>query len=48
VDGVDVELAVLTVDGELNRRGSSKRDNRFRKEEGLGRKEPSEVGGSSS
>lgn len=31
VDGVDVELDVLTVDEELNRRGSSKRDRRLRK-----------------
>ena len=45
VDGVDVELAVLTVDEELNRRGSSKRDRRFRKEADLGRKESDEVGG---
>lgn len=44
VDGVDVELVVLTVDEEPNRRGSSKRDRRLRKEVDLGRKESDEVG----
>jgi hypothetical protein len=44
VDGVDVELVVLTIDEELNRRGSSKRDRRLRKEVDLGRKESDEVG----
>lgn len=44
VDGVDVELVVLTVDDELNRRGSSKRDRRLRKEVDLGRRESGEVG----
>jgi hypothetical protein len=48
VEGEDVELAVLTVDEELKRRGNSKRDRRLRKEVDLGRKEPSEAGGSSS
>jgi len=48
VEGVDVELVVLAVDEELNRRGSSKRDRRLRKETDLGRKEVGEVGGSSS
>lgn len=47
VDGVDVELVVLTVDEELNRRGSSKRDRRLRKEPDLGRRESGEVGESS-
>ena len=47
VDGVDVELAVLTVDEELNRRGSSRRDRRLRKEVDLGRRESGEVGGPS-
>lgn len=47
VEGVDVELVVLTVDEELNRRGSSKRDKRLRKEVDLGRKEPGELGESS-
>lgn len=45
VEGVDVELVVLTVEDELNRRGSSKRDRRLRKEVDLGRKESGEVGG---
>ena len=44
VDGVDVELVVLTIDDELNRRGSSKRDRRLRKEVDLGRRESGEVG----
>jgi len=48
VEGVDVELVVLAVDEELNRRGSSKRDRRLRKETDLGRKEVGEAGGSSS
>lgn len=47
VDGVDVELVVLTVDEELNRRGSSKRDRRLRKEVDLRRRESDEVGESS-
>lgn len=44
---VDVELAVLTVEEELKRRGSSKRDRRLRKEADLGRKESDEGGVSS-
>lgn len=44
VDGVDVELVVLTADEELNKRGSSKKDKRFRKEVDLGRKESGGVG----
>lgn len=47
VEGLDVELAVLTVDEELNRRGSSKRDRRLRKEVDFGCKEAGEVGESS-
>lgn len=47
VEGVDVELVVLTVDEELNKRGRSKRDRRLRKEVDLGRKESGEVGESS-
>ena len=47
VDGVDAELVVLTVDEELKRRGSSKRDRRLRKEVDLGRKESDEAGRSS-
>lgn len=47
VEGVDVELAVLIVDEELNRRASSKRDSLLRKEVGLGRKESGDVGESS-
>ena len=47
VEGVDVELAVLIVDEELNRRASSKRDSRLRKEVDLGRKESGDVGESS-
>ena len=48
VEGVDVELVVLVVDEELNRRGSSKSDRRLRKETDLGRKEAGELGESSS
>lgn len=44
VDGVDVELVVLTVDEELNRRGRSRRDKRLRKEVVLGPSESGEVG----
>lgn len=44
VEGVDVELVVLTAEDELNRRGSSRRDRRLRKEDDLGRKESGEVG----
>jgi hypothetical protein len=44
VEGVDVELVVLAVDDELNRRGSSKKDRRLRKEVDLGRSESGEVG----
>jgi hypothetical protein len=44
VEGVDDELVVLTVDEELNRRGSSRRDRRLRNEMDLGRKESGEVG----
>ena len=47
VDGVDVELVMLTIDEELNRRGSSKRDKRLRKEVDLGRKESDGLGKSS-
>jgi len=47
VEGVDVELEVLAVDEELNKRGSSKRDRRLRKEMDLGRRESGEVGESS-
>ena len=47
VEGVDSELVVLTVDEELNRRGSSRRDRRLRKEMDLGRKESGKVGESS-
>jgi len=47
VEGADVELVVLVVDDELNRRGSSKRDSRLRKDMDLGRKESGEVGESS-
>lgn len=47
VEGVDVVLVVLAVDEELNRRGSSKRDRRLRKEVDLGRNESGEVGESS-
>jgi len=47
VEGVDVELVVLTVDEELNKRGSSKRDRRLRKEVDFGRNESGEVGESS-
>ena len=48
VEGVDIELVVLAVDEELNRRGSSKRDRRLRKEEeDLGRKESDDAGESS-
>jgi len=47
VEGVDVELVVLTVEEELNKRGSSKRDRRLRKEVDLGRKESGEIGESS-
>lgn len=45
MEGVDAELVVLTVDEELNRRGSSKRDRRLRKEVDLGRREAGEAGG---
>jgi hypothetical protein len=48
VEGVDVELVVLAVDDELNRRGSSNRERRLRKEVDLGRKESGEIGDSSS
>jgi hypothetical protein len=44
VDGVDVVLVVLTVEDELNKRGSSRRDRRLRKEVDLGRKESGEAG----
>jgi len=47
VEGVDVELVVLEMDEELNRRGSSKRDSRLRKEMDLARRESGEVGESS-
>ena len=47
VEGVDAELVVLTVEAELNRRGSSKKDRRLRKEVDLGRKESGEAGDSS-
>ena len=47
VEGVDAELVVLVVDEELNRRGSSKKDRRLRKEADLGRKESGEAGWSS-
>ena len=47
VEGVDVELVVLIVDEELNRRGRSKRDSRLRKEVDLGRRESGDVGESS-
>lgn len=45
VEGVDVELVVLTAEDELNRRGSSKRDRRLRKEDDFGRNESSVAGG---